>query len=98
MYMMNTFNMNVEKANNLVEKVWNYEFSMPHKNFLNGWAKNKKSYLAEIFGGELILSKEVTIEQSVDAMYIGTTYSTFHKAQSHLDMFLCYGFHNEGTY
>lgn len=67
--MMNTFNMNVEKANNLVEKVWSHEFSMPHKNFLNGWAENKKSYLAEIFGGELILSKEVTIEQSVDAMY-----------------------------
>ena len=41
MYMMNTFNMNVEKANNLVEKVWSNKFSTPHKNFLNGWLKTK---------------------------------------------------------
>lgn len=67
--MMNTFNINVEKANKLLEKVWNYEFFTPSKEFLNGWVNRKRNYLAEMFGGELILTKEVTIEQSIGGMY-----------------------------
>lgn len=67
---MNTFEMNVNKANEMVNGVWRgYVGENMHVNTLSAWANAKKEYLAGMFGEELILEKEVTVEQSYDAMY-----------------------------
>lgn len=67
---MNKFEINVNEANDLMSKVWDDHFDyIPHKNFLEGWSKVKNEYLAKLFGGELILKKEIVVNQDYHAMY-----------------------------
>lgn len=66
---MNKFEINVEKANEILGDVWSYHTGItPHDNFLTGWAERKEEYLSDIFGGELILKKEVEVQQCYETM------------------------------
>lgn len=68
-------NTNVIEANKIMAQAWEEFFSYDlHNHFIENWVDNKSKYLFDMFGQELILKKEVKVQQPYDILKVDLRY------------------------